>query len=86
MKPKQLTNVLVKILGLSFFIRSIPELISGLMNFAQWAGIATSSHGYPNFWFYSASLIAGLAQLAIGIFLITRSRCVVEKLFKDEEE
>jgi hypothetical protein len=89
MTQKQLANVLVKILGLSFFMRGIPELITGVLNFSAWAGIASNSvasHSYPNFMFYSGTLIAGLAQLAIGIFLIIRSHCVVEKLFKDGEE
>ena len=81
MKPKQLANVLIKLMGLSLCMHGVPSLI---MNVVYGAGFSNDSRGY-----LSAAMpqvIVGLLPLAIGIFLIVRSRWVTEKLFQDEAE
>jgi hypothetical protein len=81
MKPKQLANVLIRILGLSMCLHSVPSTI---MNVVYGAGFANNPRGY--IWAAIPQLIAGLLPLAIGIFLVLRSRWLTEKLFKDEAE
>jgi len=79
MKSKQLANILIKILGLSVVIHGIPAIITGLFNMVRARG-----GGSPgDYWFYPASSVI---LLALGIYLIIKSRCVAEWLFKNEEE
>ncbi|HZL78810.1 MAG TPA: hypothetical protein VFC17_08145 [Candidatus Limnocylindrales bacterium] len=82
MKPKQLANVLIKILGLSLCAHSVIPILNGLINLLQsqpYTGYSNRAGG----WFYLAT---SLIPTAIGIFLIVQSRLVTEKLFKDEAE
>lgn len=80
MKSKQLANVLIKILGLSVCIHAVPNLIDGLFNLMR----AKEGRILPEvFWFYP---IPSAVLLAIGIFLIVKSRNVAECLFKNEED
>ena len=81
MKPKQLANVLTRILGLSLCAHSVPSV---LMNVVYGAGFANNPRGYVSAMI--PQLIVGLLPLAIGIFVIVRSRWVTEKLFQDEAE
>jgi hypothetical protein len=79
MKSKQLANVLIKILGLSVAIHSIPGVITGLYNVAR----VRSAGGPGDYWFYPLS---SLVLAAIGIYLVVKSRAVTEFLFKNDEE
>jgi hypothetical protein len=81
MKSKQLANVLIKVLGLSVFVHSIPGIITGLYNMAR--ASARSFGGPGEFWFYP---ISSLALAALGICLIVKSRCLADWLFKNEDE
>jgi Mg2+ and Co2+ transporter CorA len=79
MKSKQLANVLIKILGLSVVIHSVPNIITGLFNMMR-----TRGGGLPGEnWFYPVSSVV---LLALGIFLILKSRCVTDLLFKNDDE
>jgi hypothetical protein len=82
MKTKQLANVLIKLLGLSVAIHSIPNVVSMLYsafgNAARFRPLGESE----NWWIYPLS---SLIVPAIGIYLIVRSRNVAECLFKDED-
>ncbi len=79
MKSKQLANVLIKILGLSVVVHSIPAIITGLFNIAR-----ASGRGWPgDYWFYPVSSVV---LLALGVYLVAKSRCVTEFLFKGEDE
>ena len=83
MKSKQLANVLIKILGLSVIVQSIPAIIRGLVN-AIHAGMRAREVGMPpDYWFYPASSVV---LAAIGIYLMLKSRDVAECLFKGEDE
>jgi hypothetical protein len=81
MKPKQLANVLTRILGLSLCAHGVPSLIMNAIY-----GVGFSNNGRGNFSMMMPQLIVGLLPLAVGIFLIVRSRWVTEKLFSDEAE
>jgi hypothetical protein len=85
MNQKQLANVLVKILGLSFcvegIIRAVYVIISLINTTIQSRG---NSAGIQFIWADSA--VSALVSVAIGVFFIIRSRWLVEKLFKNEEE
>ena len=79
MKTKQLANVLIKVLGLSVVVHSIPAVITGLFSAVQIRGAA----GPGAYWLYPVS---SLVLVAIGIYLIIKSKDVVEFLFKNEDE
>ncbi len=85
MKPKQLANVLIKILGLSVVVRAVPTLIDGIVNLAVAIRggpprVVTMSGAY---WSYAAT---NVFLIIIGIFLISNSRKIAEFLFKGEDE
>jgi hypothetical protein len=85
MKPKQLANVLVCILGLSMVAHSLSTLVSTVIS---WLQVASENHVY-NFNNHSVGLsvwLYGLLPVGLGIILMMKSRCVVEILFKDEAE
>ena len=92
MKPKQLANVLTRILGLSLCAHGIPSLI--MVAVSSIALLVQRMHdgnpnGMNNYSHMSYPLIYWLSpviEFAIGIYLILRSRLIVEKLFKDEAE
>ena len=79
MKTKQLANVLIKILGLSVVLHSVPAIITGLFNIVR----ATGRGSPGDYWFYPVSSVV---LLALGICLVVKSRCVTELLFKGEDE
>jgi hypothetical protein len=79
MKPKQLADVLIKILGLSVCVQSVLHLVSGVL-----VVIATNSNfGGPALW---SNFLTGLILAAIGSYLIVRSRNVAGCLLAREEE
>jgi uncharacterized membrane protein len=88
MKPKQLANVLIKILGLSMIAHGISGLINGVLGWLQF----TSDNHLPVFAdpgrnsHYWMMVLYALFPLAIGLVLMVGSRWLAEKLFKDEVE
>jgi hypothetical protein len=80
MKPKQLANVLIKILGLSVVVHSIPSLVTELLPILQPNGMRSMG---AYFWVYPFSTVM---LIALGIYLIVASRKIAECLFKDEGE
>lgn len=91
MKPKQLANVLVKILGLSICVHGLPAFIVAAIGAVE-ALTRVMQDGHPTgtpfpSWTYSLTyLIQSMIEFAAGIFLIIRSCWLTEKLFKDEAE
>ena len=81
MKPKQLANVLIKILGLSLCAQSITPAIVSVVSLwkLSGAGYALGKDILP-------MLFMGFMPIGIGIYLILQSRPLAEKLFKGEEE
>ena len=79
MKTKQLANVLIKIFGLSLFITGILAFVGGLLELPQ------ISRGMP--WQATLSVFGhGIVQLAIGIYLMAKSKDITGFLFKDDDE
>jgi hypothetical protein len=82
MKPKQLAHILVRIVGLLLGAQSVAPVLAGLL------ALCSAPMGYGTN--YKASMgfyvLTNLAPMALGGFLIVRSRWVVAKLFADEPE
>ena len=91
MKPKQLANVLIKILGLSICARGFPAFAAAAIG-AMEALIRAMQDGHPNMglfptWTYSLTyLVQSSIEFVVGIILIVCSRWLVEIMFKDEPE
>jgi hypothetical protein len=79
MKPKQLANVLIKILGLSEIVRYLAQVTAVLIQMLE-AGGRFGGSGYASLW---ANLVI---ELTIGIVLIAKSRAIAELLFRTEDE
>ena len=80
MKTKQLANVLVKILGLSILVHSIPTMI----NLAFTTLIPDIVIGPQNsYWFLQRFSVI---EPVIGICLMVASRNIAAILFKDDDE
>lgn len=88
MKPKQLANVLIKILGLSLIAHGIPTLLSNVIAWLQFtsdnhlpafADVGRNSH-------YWLVVLYSLFPIIIGIIFVVYSRWLSEKLLKDEAE
>ncbi len=82
MKPKQLANVLIKILGLSMFVHySVPALESVV---ALWrVSQPVRDYGTDFGWHY---FLSGIIPFAIGIAFMFFSRPITELLFQNETE
>jgi hypothetical protein len=88
MKPKQLANVLIRILGLSMIAHGVPGLINSLFGWIQYASdnhasLLSNTSRDSHYWMV---VLYDLYPFVIGVALIFGSRCLVEKLFKDEVE
>jgi hypothetical protein len=77
MQPKELANVLVKLLGLSLCLYSIPELVYGLIM----AMMAGDQMRHVPLW---TSVLGPSLRLALGIFVIAKNRALVGALFTEE--
>ena len=86
MKPKQLANILIRILGLSLIAHGIPGFINGIINWLQFAGDNPFSSGVGRYSHYWLIVILDLIPFAVGICLIAGSRWFTDKLFQDEVE
>jgi uncharacterized membrane protein YoaK (UPF0700 family) len=87
MKPKQLANVLIKILGLSICIHGIPSFVTGFvrgfLSGLSSSGTVRSTTGSGS----SSTLVVGaLVELVLGIILIVKSRALTDLLLKGEDE
>ena len=80
MTKKQLADVLIKILGLSFCVDGIIRMVSGVINLL--ANLATRlSMGSIYTWI---TPFTGLILALIGFLLIVLSRAIADVLFRDE--
>jgi hypothetical protein len=85
MNSKQLANVLIKVLGLWSCLQGIPGFVSGALR-----GVVSALHGsepsrganVSSYWTYA---VGCAVYLAVGIFLILRSRWIADRLLKDED-
>ena len=83
MKPKQLANILIRILGLSLIVRALPGFLSGILMV-----ILNSSPAEGGAFFLPIlpTVVAAVVELALGFLLVTKSRKITACLFKDEAE
>jgi len=80
MNQKQLANVLIKILGLSFCVDGIIRIVSGVLTlFAT----LTSRFGTGSVYVW-ATPFTGLVLATIGLLFIVLSRTIADMLFRDE--
>jgi hypothetical protein len=84
MNSKQLATVLIKLLGLSLLVREGPGFLAAMIAMAVRAMNVDKNMSYDpaEIWLYP--LTSGLF-IPLGIYLIVRTRRVVECLFKNEE-
>lgn len=82
MKPKQLANILIRVLGLYLCAQSIAPILNGIIAFAN----ASSSYGAGYRTSMAYYIAGGIIPAFIGVFFILRSRWLAEKLFRDEAE
>jgi hypothetical protein len=85
MNQKQLTNVLVKVLGLSFCVEGIIRAVYVIISLINTA-VQTRGNSGTIQYMWVDNVMSALASVTIGVFFIVRSRWVVEKIFKGEEE
>jgi hypothetical protein len=93
MKSKQLANVLLKILGLSMCLHTIPSFFS-MISVAitpLWLSTAGSSAIQDRFIHQAIAgalsiAASGVIEIVIGILVIVKSRKIVEFWFKNEDE
>ena len=80
---RQLANVLIKILGLWACLQGIPSFVGGFLRGLLHLAEPNRGTNVSNYsWTYA---VGSALYLVIGIFLVVRSRYVVEKVFKDED-
>jgi hypothetical protein len=82
MKPKQLANVLIKILGLSFCVDGVVRAASGILNLFAMLAIR---NGLSSVYVWLNPL-TGLFLAVIGFLFIVLSRPIADFLFRDEAE
>jgi hypothetical protein len=84
MKSKQLSNVLIKIIGLYVCLCAIPQLFIGIaaptliaLGTTKWDDVMTEE---------LSRAIGAVVQLVVGIVLVVKSRKLAEFWFKNDEE
>jgi len=82
MNTRQLTNVLIKVLGLSLIAHGIPAIISMAMTTLIEEGMGARTAGLFPSW---VGQIAPVATLIIGIILIVASRSIADFLFRNDD-
>lgn len=83
MKPKQLANVLIKILGLSVCAHAIPTLVSRVMIvFTPFQSVRFDVGMMQVF----STAVVFAVEIAVGIFLIGMSQKIADLLLKEEDE
>jgi len=81
MNQKQLANVLIKILGLSFGVEGVVRIFTGIISIFS----EVASRGLPGLYLYLwTTPLGGLAIGVIGFVLIVLSRTIADILFGDE--
>ncbi len=84
MKPKQLANVLLKILGFSVCLYAVPTCVSGII--VGLAGFRDASGRDIGLIRLAASTIAAAVQAVIGIVIICSSEKIANWMLKNSDE
>lgn len=83
MKPKQLANVLFKVLGFSVCLHAIPSLVEGIAIFLVRQDESGWHFAEVQFVSYG---IGAAVQLIVGIAIITMSQKISAWLIKSDDE
>lgn len=83
MNSKHLSNVLLKILGLSVCLRAIPLCVSGIVSVIV---TFTVPHGDRMYIGALSSAVGAGVEAVVGIFIICKSRNIAEFWFKNGNE
>jgi hypothetical protein len=93
MNSKQLSNVLLKILGLSISLRTIPSLFTAIpmvlipLSFTTTGPLSTQDRFFHQAVASAVGVAASAAiEIGIGILLIVQSQKISDFLFKNETE
>ncbi len=78
MNGKELANVLCKLLGLSLCVHAVGPIITVLFDLTR------DQSAFPSSSRLNAYAVSTLLSVAVGVFLILKSRCVTELLFKGD--
>jgi hypothetical protein len=83
MKPKQLANVLIKILGLSVCLYAVPNCVTGVLY-----GLTTTMASKSDIIFMRvfSSAIGATVQTIVGIVIICQSQKIAGMMFKTDDE
>ena len=89
MNPKQLANILVRILGLSLCAGSVPGILTGILYLIQsfiqlWSPLKAQSFVFGSY-LGGVQLVSSLALLFVGVWILAKSRWIVTRwIAKDE--
>lgn len=75
MNPQQLASILVRVLGLSLCASSVPSILSGVLSLAQYHDAHVQ--GYNPYSYY---LLSSICLCLIGLWMLIKSRWIVEKI------
>jgi hypothetical protein len=92
MKPKDLANVLLKILGLSMCLNAIPSFLTQPLMFLEpLLSLGSMSPATHDRFFHQtianaiSFAVSEAVKIGIGIYVVVKSRKISEFLFKNEE-
>ena len=85
MNAKQLTNILVKIVGLDLCAHAVPQLV--VMAWVQFGDVFRGG-AFPSspFNLLTATMATPVISIVIGVFMIISSRVVTNWLFENEPQ
>ena len=83
MNSRQLANVLIKVLGLWMCLQGITHFISGFLRALMPVVHGAPATRPPSYSWTSA--VGGVVYLALGVFLILRSRWIADRLLKNDD-
>jgi hypothetical protein len=86
MKPKQLANVLIKVLGLSVLLHGLPSFATGFVRgFLSTFGSSTTTRASTSAG-AAPLIVGGLVELVLAVVLVVKSRPISDFLFRKEDE
>ena len=83
MKPRELANVLIKLLGLLVCVYAIPYFVADVIGFLISLGTKTKPEDITSL---ATELINVGMQAVVGLFIIAKSRKVAGWMLKDGDE
>jgi hypothetical protein len=85
MKPRQLANILIKILGFYIILSAIPGVINGIVSMVTMYA-AMNGAAAQRFVGFGAYALGYAVQGLVGVLIFFKSRTLSEFWFKNEDE